>query len=67
MIEVEMCDEPLCVLAAKHPAGKHAERRMSMLACPHNVPNFGPDCPICDADAIVRRAQWSGEHMGRVT
>ncbi len=46
--DVEMCEEPGCVLAADHPAGEHRERRVSQLACPHNVPNFGPDCPICD-------------------
>lgn len=27
-----------------------SERRASALACPHNVPNFGPDCPVCDLD-----------------
>lgn len=26
-------------------------RRVSMLACPHGVPNFGPECPVCDTAA----------------
>ena len=47
-ISIEMCPEPKCVLADGHPPGKHAERRVSMLACVHNIPNFGPECPICD-------------------
>ena len=47
---VEMCPDPGCVLAADHPAGEHREHRVSLLACPHNVPNFGPPCPICDVD-----------------
>jgi hypothetical protein len=45
---VEMCPKKGCVLAASHPKGKHRSYRVSMLACPHNVPNFGPSCPICD-------------------
>jgi len=47
---VEMCSKPGCVLAADHidRGAEHASRRVSMLACPHNVPNFGPPCPICD-------------------
>ncbi len=51
-VEVEMCQDPECALAAGHPPGKHRERRMSMLACPHNVPNFGPECPICDVASV---------------
>lgn len=43
-----MCAEPGCVLAADHPPGEHRQHRVSLLACPHNVPNFGPSCPICD-------------------
>lgn len=45
---VEMCQEPDCVLAADHPEGKHRPNRVSLLACPHNIPNFGPPCRICD-------------------
>jgi hypothetical protein len=56
-VEVEMCQDPGCVLAAGHPPGEHRERRVSMLACPHNVPNFGPACPICD----VASAQLGGK------
>ena len=50
--EIELCDEPGCVLAKGHPKGEHRERRVSMLACPHNVPNFGPSCGICDVASV---------------
>lgn len=45
---IEMCREPGCVLAADHRGGEHRSYRVSQFACPHNVPNFGPECPICD-------------------
>lgn len=51
-VEVPMCEEKGCVLAAGHPPGEHRERRVTMLACPHNVPNFGPECPICDVGSV---------------
>jgi hypothetical protein len=51
-VEMDMCQETGCVLAAGHPPNKHAQRRVSMLACPHNVPNFGPECPICDIASV---------------
>ncbi|SKI79279.1 Uncharacterised protein [Mycobacteroides abscessus subsp. massiliense] len=50
MSRIAMCQEPGCVLATDHPPGEHQGRRVSMLACPHNVPNFGPECPTCDSD-----------------
>ena len=50
--EIEMCQEPGCVLAAGHSPGGCRQRRVSMLACPHNVPNFGPECPICDVATV---------------
>lgn len=46
--EIAMCKRSGCVLAADHPKGQHRTRRVSMLACPHNVPNFGPPCSVCD-------------------
>lgn len=48
--EIEMCQYEGCVMAAIHVdwGRPHAIRRGSALACPHNVPNFGPSCPICD-------------------
>lgn len=45
---VEMCEKKDCVLAANHPKGKHRSYRVSLMACPHNIPNFGPSCPVCD-------------------
>lgn len=33
------------------PAEPEVPRRVSMLACPHGVPNFGPECPVCDGAA----------------
>ncbi|QEM41496.1 hypothetical protein SEA_FORZA_27 [Gordonia phage Forza] len=45
---VEICKKKkTCILAAGHP-GKHSKVRVSKLACPHNIPNFGPPCGICD-------------------
>lgn len=63
-MSVEMCDEPDCVLAARHPPGEHRQRRVSMLACPHNVPNFGPECPICDTESVQLAAQFRYEAYG---
>lgn len=47
---VEMCLHDGCVLYAGHVdrGWGHATRRFSQLACPHNVPNFGPGCQVCD-------------------
>ena len=64
VVEIEMCPEPGCVIAAGHPPGKHVERRVSMLACPHNVPNFGPECPICDISSIQGNAKWRYQMYG---
>lgn len=52
-----MCEHPECVLAAGHPEGQHRQHRVTMLACPHNVPNFGPACPICDYASIQLAAE----------
>lgn len=48
--EIKMCKKSGCVLAADHVTRgqEHTTRRVSLMACPHNVPNFGPSCPICD-------------------
>ena len=62
--EIEICPEPDCVLAAGHPKDKHASRRVSMLACPHNVPNFGPECPICDVASIQLAGKLNYELYG---
>lgn len=64
LVEIEMCPEPGCVLAAGHPSGKHAGRRVTMLACPHNVPNFGPECPICDTASVQLAAKHRYELRG---
>jgi hypothetical protein len=47
-VVIGMCQEPNCVIWAGHPKGEHRSYRVSQLACPHNVPNFGPSCPVCD-------------------
>ncbi|QGF20205.1 hypothetical protein SEA_SIXAMA_26 [Gordonia phage Sixama] len=44
---IKLRKKKTCVLAANHP-GEHQKTRVSALACPHNVPNFGPPCGICD-------------------
>lgn len=62
--KVDMCQEPNCVLAAGHPPDKHAQRRVSMLACPHNVPNFGPECPICDIASVQLAGKLRYESYG---
>jgi hypothetical protein len=68
-MEIEMCSTPGCVLAAGHPPGRHRQRRVSALACPHNVPNFGAPCPICDTESIQKAAklcyQLYGDPRGR--
>lgn len=55
--KVDMCQEPGCVLWSGHPPGEHRERRGSLLACPHNIPNFGPPCPVCDYDDDATEGQ----------
>lgn len=37
-----------------------------MLACPHNVPNFGPECPICDVDTVRLGAEHRYHAYGDV-
>lgn len=61
---IKMCEEPGCVLADGHRLGEHREHRVSMLACPHNVPNFGPCCPICDTASVRLGAEMRYELYG---
>lgn len=35
-----------------------------MLACPHNVPNFGPSCPICDVASVQLAGKLNYELYG---